>query len=367
VAVERSRKYAWSLAALTVVLLLALARLARAPDDAPPRSSIAPERSTPRATIGASHEFVVLEPSGGQLVPRATIGDAGVPIVEAPETHAPPMGRLAYDRCNEPLPERVSPPEGLDVVTLERVSVAFDRALLSTAQARALGADAEEALREAADLVGWPAREHLLVVTHASREEMAEALGLPDWPGAAYDGAVHVVAGEHERALRHEIMHAQLHAAAPCVPYWLDEGLASYFEREPYHRAWRWLSMIHLHTWIPFASLAELLARDEGIEEMSASDVGLLYAQSLAMVSMLAEEGGPSAVERAVARSREGVPRHMAWELAMPDVGGEELLAHLARRLFPDATPTERAELRGRPYRCARADADLPVCELHDR
>lgn len=49
---------------------------------------------------------------------------------------------------------------------------------------------------------------------------------------------VYAYRGEHfEVDLRHEMTHALLHSSLPCVPLWLDEGLAEYFEVAETERA----------------------------------------------------------------------------------------------------------------------------------
>lgn len=352
-----------------MILALALAHVALSPGTAPSGPELARQgdaSGAPRRRVGLG-ELDYFEPTEAGLVMLASVTDGGVRAADSAPLHPVRRGRAAYDPCVEPLPAHVAPPEGLELVAAGRIQVAFHRSWLDVDDALALARSADDALVEAAALVDFPPREHLLVLVHESHEAMAEATGVPPWTAAAYDGAVHVVAHQHAGSLRHEVLHAELHAAAPCAPYWLDEGLATYFQGQPLRRALSWLRMIHAHMWIPFDSLAALLGTDEGAEEMEMAEVALLYAQSLAMVMMLADEGGPDAIARAVVRSRSGVQRHDAWPLAMPGVGGEDLVRYLAGLLFPNLPPSERETLRGRAYRCARGDGELPVCEVWDR
>jgi hypothetical protein len=295
--------------------------------------------------------------------------DAGV--IAAPRSGRRLHHDVPFDLCDEPLPGELAAPPGTTVVEHDGVRVAYDassgptsldRASLDRAGALALARETRDALDEAARWMDAPPRETLLVVSHPSREELNESLDAPGWAEGLYDGAVHLVSGDHEGSLRHEVMHAQLHAAAPCVPYWLDEGLAARFEHRPFRRAIQWLRMIHQHVWIPFASLAEPLTSDEGAELMARDEISLLYAQSLAMVSMLEDRGGEGAIARAVHAARDGMPRTMLFEVLMPDTGGEELLSYLSDRLFPSVRPEERTELRDRGYRCRLRDDGLPEC-----
>ena len=306
--------------------------------------------------------FVVEFDAEGQLVALAI--DAGV------GTERRGGRRLRHDvlldSCDEPLPGELPVPPGYAVVEQDGIRVAYDESL-ARADALALASETRATLDEAATWTGSAARETLLVVSHPTREELNEALDGPGWAEGLYDGAVHVVTGEHEGSLRHEAMHAQLHAAAPCVPFWLDEGLAARFERRPFRRALDWLRMIHGHVWIPFASLAEPLQSDEGAELMATDEISLLYAQSLAMVAMLEDRGGEDAIARAVRSAHDGMPRTMLFDVAMPDTGGEELLTYLTDRLFPSVPREGQDGLRGRPYTCRVHGDGLPECELRRR
>ncbi len=74
--------------------------------------------------------------------------------------------------------------------------------------------------------------------------------------------------------LRHEGLHAILHATLPMVPLWLDEGLAEYFEVEPERRRNRrdYLAPTRREAnWGSQASLVEMEALDEA-DQMDALD-----------------------------------------------------------------------------------------------
>ena len=289
--------------------------------------------------------------------------DAGVPDPEVERAARPPRRHLVFDACEEPLPELVEAPEGATLVHRGHVRVAFEGEVtreLANGVARA----ADEALAEAAELLEAEPREDLLVLLHEDLDAMEAALGDVGWATGVYDGSVHVMAESWARSLRHEVMHAQLHAVAPCVPYWLDEGLAAFFEHDPMRRALSWLSMLHAHMWIPFSSLEEPIARDEGTEEMEPREVALLYAQSLGMVALLDQRGGPGAIARAARSAAGGTPRSELWDRVMPDTGGIQLLDRLAEWLFPDATPEERMHLEGERYVCFRPYDAMLRCRV---
>lgn len=286
--------------------------------------------------------------------------DAGVPPT-GPRVATHP---LPFDPCDEALPEALEPPEGLAIVHHEAVRVAFDATAVSADDAAEIARETDAALEEAAAYIGAPRREELLVIAYASPEAMGEALGGPSWATAAYDGAVHIVASGAEGSLRHEVMHAQLHESAPCSPYWLGEGLASRFQHED--RELDFLRMVHVGMSIPFASLSEPIEGDEGTERMTDAEVDLLYAQTLAMVWMLETRGGEDAIARAVRASRDGMPRPLSWDTAMPGVDGDRLLRFLGLELFPELSPEERATLQGRGYVCVRQPDARLRCTIRD-
>ena len=73
-----------------------------------------------------------------------------------------------------------------------------------------------------------------------SSEEFRDITRAPDWAGGAFDGIIRVPVrdalgsdAELDRVLAHEFTHALIRGLAPRgVPTWLDEGLASAFERD---------------------------------------------------------------------------------------------------------------------------------------
>jgi hypothetical protein len=131
----------------------------------------------------------------------------------------------------------------------------------------------------------------------------------------------------------HETLHAQLEAVAPRAPVWLHEGLAQRFAGQwtrGHEESYRF--MIEREVWVPFASL-------EGSFQVidDSDDARLAYHQSLAMVELVVERGGERAIQRAVEYLEGGGPperllSHLGGDRPFT---GEELLAHLRRRVPP--------------------------------
>lgn len=88
--------------------------------------------------------------------------------------------------------------------------------------------------------------------------------------------------------LRHEVTHAYVHAVAPNVPVWLDEGIAKYFEVSRGSRGLnrplldRLLVRMHQEHWQPNLQRLESL---RGSEDMTQDD----YAEAWAWIHLLIE------------------------------------------------------------------------------
>ena len=88
--------------------------------------------------------------------------------------------------------------------------------------------------------------------------------------------------------LRHEVAHGYLHAAAPNLPLWLDEGLAEYFEVPRGNHGFHSAHLKELSTRQAAGTWRPDLRRLEALE--SAGDMEQLeYAESWAWVHMLLE------------------------------------------------------------------------------
>jgi hypothetical protein len=196
----------------------------------------------------------------------------------------------------------------------------------------------DEALTEAARWTGTTRAPELLVIVHRNRDAMRAATCSPSWSGALFDGVVHVDAETIARSgarrrdvLRHESLHAQLHArpggSRHAAPYWLEEGMAQRFtgeESAAHHRSWA--MMVREQTWIPLASIAGAFTEID-----DSRDAGLAYHQSLAMVRYLEARHGARAIADAVAAIDRGVHPDELLGVVAPELDGRALLAFLAQ------------------------------------
>lgn len=253
------------------------------------------------------------------------------------ETDASPPAFVSHsaDPCRG-IVENV--PKDYEVVTVQGITVASqpgERFNEPTAFAYLVAG----LLEEAALLTGTARRDRLTVVRYASNAEFHRLTTAPSWADGIYDGAVKLPAessadfGVQLRTLRHELMHAQLHAAAGCTPFWLNEGAAMQFGGKPPKR--EWIRILREHRVVDPDSL-------EGgtFTELSVSDLDVAYGQSLAMVLIMAERRGASALGDALHEldvlatqpERRGKPG--LWARLNPQMNRREIADYLARRIF---------------------------------
>jgi hypothetical protein len=191
---------------------------------------------------------------------------------------------------------------------------------------------------EAARLTGTEPRDELTVLLYAARGDLHIATDTPEWTTGVYDGAVHVVAaprtdlGVRLVTLRHEVMHAQLHAGVGCMPVWFNEGVAQYFAGRP-----------PVNTWIEFLKARETFDFDAlsvpTIVEAKKEDAPKLYATSLAMLLFDLEQrrGGIPRIIEALHAGSDDDPRgraRMLWRKQNPATSSTDVRDSLARRLF---------------------------------
>lgn len=208
-------------------------------------------------------------------------------------------------------------PAGFSTVTADGITVAWDPAV--ALEATPLAFTTAGLLAQLGLVTGTTPRGELTVIVYASLDDLHTKGGAPEWSAGLYDGAVRVPAVAHQdfgidiRALRHELVHAQLHAAIGCTSIWLDEGLAQWFENMPPEA--EWLRMLRDHHMLdPRAMQVSTL------EDVHADRPEQVYATSLAMV-LYAFERGDSVAD--LVRHRRSL-----------EVSDQDLLASLARRLF---------------------------------
>jgi hypothetical protein len=125
-----------------------------------------------------------------------------------------------------------------------------------------------------------------------SREQFRDVTKSPAWAAGAYDGRIRIpvlgslrTPGELDRVVTHEYVHAALQSLAPRgLPFWLNEGLATYFE--PVDHAWLEQRLRAARTTIPMSELEQSFGRLNG------SDALLAYAQGFSAARMLAHRLG---------------------------------------------------------------------------
>jgi hypothetical protein len=266
----------------------------------------------------------------GAPIPPGLV-DHVVPPMGTMPTHAPALD--AVDPCTEVREPEV--PAGYETVAAGPVTLAWPPGVEHSPLGQPFAPLpvahlAAGILEEAAQVTGTAMRPHVLVIVHRSLDEIRAVPGAPSWVGGLYDGAARVATTDDRilalelEALRHEIMHAQLHAGVGCMPMWLNEGLASWFAHEM--RIPSWFRMLREHRVL---DPAELVA---GVNSRDANGAPLAYAQSLEMV-MYAQDhlGGTDALLRAYIAT--GDPEH-AWQKLFRDADSQVLLDDLAHRLF---------------------------------
>ena len=330
----------WYLALGLVALLLALAwwRFRGGGDEpaAPASAPVAnrePVASTPAAP--ATPALTARPRSMRRTAPRAHAFDAST--------------QHAVDPCTALVEPTV--PAGYETFTARGVTIAwepdavatgaFDSPLRPSSLANLIAGIVEEA----AQLSGTEPRTELTVIVDPTRDDYRTRTRAPAWSSGVYDGAVvRLFAGTGEDlgialpTLRHEIMHAQLHAAVGCMPWWFNEGLAQYFASSPPMR--EWIAMLRGGDAFDLRAL-----QDPAVRELATEAVSRSYAWSLAMVLYIVERAGEPGLRSAAAALHAADNEQAAiehWEKTYPGIGPTQILDLLATKLF--AKP-RRAEL----------------------
>jgi hypothetical protein len=207
---------------------------------------------------------------------------------------------------------------------------------ITAAQAEALLAKIDDSLDGAAQLSGTQRRKRLTAVVYPSRSELLAVSCVQSWAGGLFDGTLRLVSwpdprlGVRPAALVHEALHAQVSPVGGRAPLWFHEGLAQSFAGEVPEALPYWRLMVKNRSWIPFESLAGTFQVFD-----SSEDARLAYAQSLALVELLREQGGQGAVAEALRAFQEGADTQGALSRALRrnELRGEELLAFIEGRL----------------------------------
>ncbi|MBA3500989.1 MAG: hypothetical protein M4D80_26735 [Myxococcota bacterium] len=219
-------------------------------------------------------------------------------------------------------------------------------------------------LEEAAQLTGTDRRERLAVIVDASSEDFLARTKAPTWAGGLYDGsAVHLPPyaradfGVAMTSLRHEVMHAQMHAVVGCTPFWFNEGLANYFAGATPTKEW----VAMARTGEPF-DLTTL--REPAIHDVKAQNAHRMYAVSTAMLLYIVHRAGEVGIREAV-RSAQSAPTIPAaldlWTRMAPNVEYRMVLDSLALRIFGVPRGPELDVMLESPLCCLnmRSPADL--------
>jgi hypothetical protein len=325
------------LVALCVVLWLLRAALETEPVSVatvPANAADSPTVSAPPPQAAA----VALPPPADPALP---------PPAQAPDLH----GTDTVDPCTSPFDPEI--PAGYETVVADGITVAWRAGAAprqgpydAIFQPTTLAYFVKGVLAEAAAMTGTVPREQLTVIVHPSRARLRAMTHVPSWAAGVYDGGAVSVAvnprdslGVDSIAVRHELMHAQLHSAVGCMPAWFNEGTAMYFAGSP-----------PIHAWL------QMLRRPEAfdVEPLQASSFALLpddraeraYAESLAMVVYLVEHAGEPGVKTAVQtlRAARHSPSHAGldlWDRLYPATPPVTVVDALARRIFGVAAGRE--------------------------
>jgi hypothetical protein len=275
--------------------------------------------------------------------------NASAPVRAPGKSHgrAPQPGKRGSildtsDPC-EPLVEPTIP-TAYERVTAANVTVAWAPDVKVT-EPTSLGYTIAGLLEEAAIVTGTDPRDRLTVFLHGTRDDLHLATGTPEWASGVYDGAVHLVAepsvdfGVRVATLRHEVMHAQLHAGVGCMPAWFNEGAAQYFSGRP--PVATWMTMLKERDTFDFDALSV-----PTIVEAPKEDASKLYAQSLAMVLFEVDrsKGGLAEVVHELQEIDVSDPRRRArtlWKTRNPSASAADVRATLAKRIFGVASERE--------------------------
>jgi hypothetical protein len=335
----------WIGASLLVAALIGavwLWRAVTAQAPAPPAIDAGARGATSRASAPAGSAT----PASGRAhaPPPPWRGPAAPPAIVA--TRAAPMRVAQVQHLIDPCTELVEPavPPGFEVYAAQGITIAGSPAAPAAGPSDvplrplALAHLVAGLLEEAAQLTGTPRRAELTVIIYSSRDDFHGSGKAPAWAGGLYDGAVRLPPepradlGVAMSTLRHEVMHAQLHAAVGCMPVWFNEGAAMYFAgTAPVHD---WLEMLRAP-----APLELALLEAPALDEHATARVDRVYAQSLAMMMLAAERfGGPGLQPAVLAMSdaNRASPRdgHALWSRLHPAIDHAAVRDSLSRRIF---------------------------------
>lgn len=332
--------------------------------EAPPALTDPSARAVARGAERGAASSPSRSPSAAAPAPAQTgaaEGDAQPPPIVP--VRAPPMALAEPQHLIDPCTDLTEPPApaGFEVLAVQGITIAWPPSLPATGPSDPplrplpLAHLVAGLLEEAAQTTGTTRRAELTVVVYPSADELRASTRAPSWAAGLYDGAVRLPAdprfdlGVALSTLRHEVMHAQLHAAVGCMPVWLNEGAAMYFAGAAPAR--EWIELLRAP-----APLELALLEAPVLDERAASRVDRVYAQSLAMILFDVERAGGAGLAPAVlalsdanrASPREGLA---VWSRLHPGVDHAAVLEALARRIF-GAPPGELGATLDGPICC---------------
>jgi hypothetical protein len=266
------------------------------------------------------------------------------------------------DPCTE-LVEAVIPP-GFESVSVIGITVAWDPTEVAGAydtpfRPISLATLTAGILEEAAQLTGTDRRQTLAVIVDASTEDLQKRTHAPSWVGGLYDGgAVHVPAklnadaGVLMSTLRHEVMHAQIHAGVGCVPFWFNEGVANYFA-----------GSAHTHEWFQMmrGEVNDIPTLDRpAIFDVKAVEASRMYAVAETLVLYIVHHGGDQALRTAIQVAKTTETGEL-WSRVAPGIDYHAVLDSLAQKVFGMPMGPELDTLLRSPMCCRnlRVPAEL--------
>jgi hypothetical protein len=262
------------------------------------------------------------------------------PPASQPAPAPPPARRASLSHSADPCRPVASPdlPGDYPRVTAQGVTVAWLSGEAPISEPTAFAYLVAGLLEEAALLTGTARREQVTVILYDSMAQFHAITKAPSWADGLYTGTVHLPVfpsrdfGVRLQALRHELMHAQLHSVVGCMPVWFNEGLAMRFGGQAPRRGW--IRMLRDRLSLDFDALAV-----SSVDELPKPDPEIVYAQSLAMVLFLEERSPEDAIEDAVGdlvagRSRPRAEVLRLWSRLRPGASRADLLNALSRRVF---------------------------------
>lgn len=142
------------------------------------------------------------------------------------------------------------------------------------------------------DLNAWPNRQ--IAVTLLTREKFRDITNLPEWIGGVYEGQIRIPVkdADPERlksVLFHEYVHAVIFDLMPGrCPWWLNEGLAQYFEPDPAAKELKLKMAAERQKGAPYPALASLTTKGKS----DVDQIRRAYASAFSAVNFLVDEAG---------------------------------------------------------------------------